>query len=42
MNNLKDGDVSDPVRSEYGYHLIQVLARREAEGSVTQQLDLAR
>jgi peptidyl-prolyl cis-trans isomerase SurA len=30
------------VRSEYGYHLIQVLARREAEGSVTQQLDLAR
>ncbi|WP_082850541.1 peptidylprolyl isomerase [Caballeronia sordidicola] len=42
MNNLKDGEVSDPVRSEYGYHLIQVLGRREAEGSVQQQLDLAR
>ena len=42
MNNLKDGDVSDPVRSEYGYHLIQVLGRREAEGSGTQQLDIAR
>jgi peptidyl-prolyl cis-trans isomerase SurA len=42
MNNLKDNDVSDPVRSEYGYHLIQVLARREAEGSATQQLDIAR
>jgi peptidyl-prolyl cis-trans isomerase SurA len=42
MNNLKDGDVSDPVRSEYGYHLIQVLGRREAEGSATQQLDTAR
>ncbi len=42
MNNLKDGEVSDPVRSEYGYHLIQVLARRDAEGSVQQQLDLAR
>jgi peptidyl-prolyl cis-trans isomerase SurA len=42
MNNLKDGDVSDPVRSEYGYHLIQVLGRRDAEGSVQQQLDLAR
>jgi peptidyl-prolyl cis-trans isomerase SurA len=42
MNNLKDGEVSDPVRSEYGYHLIQVLSRREAEGSVQQQLDLAR
>jgi peptidyl-prolyl cis-trans isomerase SurA len=42
MNNLKDGDVSDPVRSEYGYHLIQVLGRRDAEGSATQQLDIAR
>jgi peptidyl-prolyl cis-trans isomerase SurA len=42
MNNLKDNQVSDPVRSEYGYHLIQVLARRDAEGSVQQQLDTAR
>ncbi|MBU6487383.1 MAG: peptidylprolyl isomerase [Burkholderiales bacterium] len=42
MNNLKDGEVSEPVRSEYGYHLIQVLGRREAQGSVQQQLDLAR
>ena len=42
MNNLQDGAVSDPVRSEYGYHLIQVLGRRDAEGSATQQLDIAR
>ncbi|SAK87673.1 PpiC-type peptidyl-prolyl cis-trans isomerase [Caballeronia temeraria] len=42
MNNLQDGAVSDPVRSEYGYHLIQVLGRREAEGSAAQQLDIAR
>jgi peptidyl-prolyl cis-trans isomerase SurA len=42
MNNLQDGAVSDPVRSEYGYHLIQVLGRREAEGSASQQLDIAR
>ncbi|SAL67775.1 PpiC-type peptidyl-prolyl cis-trans isomerase [Caballeronia arvi] len=42
MNNLQDGAVSDPVRSEYGYHLIQVLGRRDAEGSASQQLDIAR
>ncbi|PPK44838.1 periplasmic chaperone for outer membrane proteins SurA [Trinickia symbiotica] len=42
MNNLKDGEVSEPVRSEYGYHLIQVLGRREAPGSIQQQMDMAR
>ncbi|QQC62549.1 peptidylprolyl isomerase [Paraburkholderia ginsengisoli] len=42
MNSLQDNQISDPVRSEYGYHLIQVLGRRDAEGSVSQQMDLAR
>lgn len=42
MNSLQDNQISDPVRSEYGYHLIQVLGRRDAEGSISQQMDLAR
>lgn len=42
MNTLQDSQVSNPVRTEYGYHLIQVLGRRDAEGSVQQQMDIAR
>ncbi len=42
MNGLQDNQLSNPVRTEYGYHLIQVLSRREAEGSVQQQMEIAR
>ncbi len=31
FKQLKEGEVSAPVRTEYGYHLIQVLSRRSAE-----------
>ncbi|HKT91809.1 MAG TPA: peptidylprolyl isomerase [Paraburkholderia sp.] len=42
MNTLQDGQLSEPVRTEYGYHLIQVIGRRDAEGSIAQQMELAR
>ena len=33
MNELKPGDVSQPVRTPFGYHLIQVIERRSADMS---------
>lgn len=31
MNTLKPGEISQPVRSPFGWHLIQVVARRDAD-----------
>lgn len=42
MNALSPGQVSDPVVSRFGVHLIKVLERREAKLSPREQRELAR
>jgi peptidyl-prolyl cis-trans isomerase SurA len=42
MDRLTPGQVSDPVVSRFGVHLIQVVGRREAKLSQTEQREAAR
>ncbi len=42
MNRLQPGEVSDPIRTQYGYHLIQVVERRTAAGDATRSRLAAR
>ena len=42
MNRLQIGEVSNPVKSEFGWHLIQALERREAQLTVEKQREFAR
>jgi len=42
MNNLKIGEVSEPVRTRFGYHLIEVMERRDADVSEERREAVAR
>lgn len=42
MDKLRPGEVSEPVVTQFGVHLIQVLERREGELSPEKQRDFAR
>ena len=42
MNRLKDGEISDPVQSPFGWHLIQVMERRTKDMSNEKKRQTAR
>ncbi len=42
MNRLAPGQISDPVTSRFGVHLIQVIERKDAQLSTRDQRELAR
>ena len=41
MNSLKPNEVSDPLKSQFGYHLIQVIERRMEKNGNPQRMRIA-
>lgn len=42
MNSLQEGELSKPFRTQFGWHIVQVLGRREKDVTDQHQRDLAR
>ena len=41
MNSLKPNEVSEPIKSQFGYHLIQVIERRMEKNGNPQRMRIA-
>jgi len=42
MDDLKPGKISEPFQTQFGWHIVQVMARREHDGTLDSQREKAR